>query len=251
MQKKRQINYEILSLLVKSVTQRDIARHLGINRKTVARRLEFFGKLAIEISHVENLKLPMAQKIEFDELETSEHTKMKMVSVILAVESRTRRILSLRAARMPTKGLLAKRAVKKYGKRQDERPQKRKECFEELQSLVGDGAYIKSDMNPFYESLVQKHFPKSLHIEYKGRTARNNGHGELKRGFDPLFSLNHTCAMNRSQLSRLVRKTWATTKRIERLSDHMNLYKMTHNLFWLPKLKLNEIKELMQNYQLI
>jgi hypothetical protein len=40
--------------------------------------------------------------------------------------------------------------------------------------------------------------------------ARRQGNGELKKiGFDPLFSFNHTAAMLRDSVSRLVRQTSA------------------------------------------
>ncbi|MEQ1722809.1 MAG: hypothetical protein ABL930_06505, partial [Pseudobdellovibrio sp.] len=55
--------------------------------------------------------------------------------------------------------------------------------------------------------------------------------GELKKiGFDPLFSLNHTCAMMRAKVSRLIRRTWNTTKKPERLSEHLALAVLHHNL---------------------
>lgn len=57
------------------------------------------------------------------------------------------------------------------------------------------------------------------------------GQGELKRiGKDPIFSLNHTFAMLRANINRLVRRTWCTTKRQDRLRLHIALYAVRHNL---------------------
>ena len=57
------------------------------------------------------------------------------------------------------------------------------------------------------------------------------GQGELKKVvYDPIFSLNHTCAMLRANINRLVRKTWCTTKKPERLAMHITLYALYHNL---------------------
>ncbi|MGZ3656152.1 MAG: hypothetical protein ACXWR1_04035, partial [Bdellovibrionota bacterium] len=54
--------------------------------------------------------------------------------------------------------------------------------------------------------------------------------GELKEGrYDPLFSINHTCAMFRANVNRLIRKTWCTTKSQERLRSHLILYANAHN----------------------
>lgn len=56
------------------------------------------------------------------------------------------------------------------------------------------------------------------------------GQGELKAGgFDPLFSLNHTCAMYRDNLTRMSRRTWCTTKGPDRLQSLVNLYVCAHN----------------------
>jgi len=56
------------------------------------------------------------------------------------------------------------------------------------------------------------------------------GQGELKRGgYDPLFSLNHTAAMIRANINRLFRRTWCTSKRIDRLEGHLLLYTDYHN----------------------
>jgi hypothetical protein len=56
------------------------------------------------------------------------------------------------------------------------------------------------------------------------------GQGELKvGGFDPIFSLNHTCAMLRANINRLFRKTWCTTKKMEMLEHHLAIYALYHN----------------------
>ena len=47
----------------------------------------------------------------------------------------------------------------------------------------------------------------------KGEKAAITGQGELKKKQrDPLFSINHTLAMLRANINRLVRRTWCTTK---------------------------------------
>ena len=47
--------------------------------------------------------------------------------------------------------------------------------------------------------------------------------------FDPLFSLNHSCAMLRANLNRLFRRTWCTSKTRQGLIDHLSLYVRFHN----------------------
>jgi len=89
---------------------------------------------------------------------------------------------------------------------------------------------IKSDANPHYPPTVKQFFPNCVHEIHLGQGGAITGQGELKKiRFDPLFSLNHTCAMNRSDINRLIRKTWSTTKRPDHLADHLALSADYHN----------------------
>lgn len=198
----------------------------------------FLGAMAQEKIPVLNQERPITETLEFDDLETSEHTKLKPLSVTLAVEAETRFIRGFKVSRMPAKGLLAALSRKKYGKRADHRPRGRKELFEEIKKYVHPRAKIKSDENPHYPRDVKKHFPDAEHIAYKGQRGSVVGQGELKKiRFDPLFSLNHTCAMLRANLNRLFRRTWCTTKKPERLALHIAMYVVFHNETLLKKEK--------------
>lgn len=213
------------------MSQRRLAITYRLNRKTIAKKLIFLGAESKKELKEENLKAEKASIIEFDDLETFEHTKFKPLSVTLAVEYRTRRILGFQVSQMPAKGLLAKRARKKYGPRADKRSEGRKKLFEEIKPLVKDEALIKSDENPHYPSDVKAYFPNAVHERHKGQRGSIVGQGELKKvHFDPLFSLNHTCAMLRANINRLFRKTWCTTKSPKRLEDHIAIYAAYHNL---------------------
>jgi hypothetical protein len=133
---------------------------------------------------------------------------------------------------MSAKGLLVEKSLKKYGKRKDERRTKREELFQELQTHIDEFAVIKSDDNPHYPSTLKKYFKNALHKSYKGRRGCVVGQGELKAGgFDPIFSLNHSFAMLRANINRLFRRTWNTTKKIERLDLHIAMYALYHNEF--------------------
>lgn len=228
-QKKRQKNREIFEQLASGTSQRRTARLKRVNRKTVARKLIFLGLAADEKLRFDNQTLRVSD-FQFDDLETLEHTKLKPVSVTLAVEHPTRRILGFRVASMPAKGLLAKRSLKKYGPRRDERTKMRRELFHELSSIVAQGALIRSDSNPYYPADVKTFFPGCHHVTTLGRRGATTGQGELKKiVFDPLFSLNHTCAMFRYGVSALIRKTWCTSKKRENLRHHLSIYAAYHN----------------------
>lgn len=229
-QRKRHYNSTIMGLLASGNTQRRTAILLGINRKTVARKLIFIGNLAIDVIKTDNRYYKKVHSFEFDDLETYEHTKCKPLSVTLAVETKTRRILGFSVSRMPAKGRLAVKALKKYGRRPDERSFGRKRLFSEIKNCIAPGALIKSDQNPHYVKDVRRYFPDSVHIAYKGRKPCDSGLGELKEGiFDPIFSLNHTFAKLRSDISRLIRETWTTTKKPDRLYLHIAIMAFFHN----------------------
>jgi hypothetical protein len=54
-------------------------------------------------------------------------------------------------------------------------------------------------------------------------------------GFDPLFSLHHTCAMSRDNTKRLSRRTWCTTKLVPRLQCLLAIYTVFLNEWLLEK----------------
>ena len=229
-QKKRQLNPLIFQLLASGLSQRRLALYLKTNRKTVVRKFLFLGIHAKDCLAISNHQQDPSQNIEFDDLETFEHSKMKPLSVIMAVESKTRRILGFRVARMPAKGLLAVRSRKKYGIRRDERRLARRELFQELRPWVEQRAVIKSDDNPHYKKDVKELFPQATHLSFLGIRGCVTGQGELKATkYDPLFTLNHTFAMFRANINRLFRRTWNTTKKPDRLSLHISIYALYHN----------------------
>jgi hypothetical protein len=167
------------------------------------------------------------QSVQFDEMESFERSKCLPLSIPLIVEKKTRKILGYRVCSMPAKGLLAAISVKKYGKRRDDRRKAVRSLFSEVAPCLAREVLVESDENPHYPGWI----PSGIHHKtYKGRRGCVVGQGELKKiGNDPLFDLNHTCAMFRANVNRLLRRTWCTTKRPDRLSDHLALYVIYHN----------------------
>jgi hypothetical protein len=220
----------VRKLLSAGVSQREAARILNLNRKTVVRKLLFWAEVAKQELNSKNISNPPGKEIEFDDLETFEHTKCKPLSVTLMVEYKTRRILGFEVSKMPAKGKLAAIARKKYPPRADERSIGREKLFKRMQVILDPNSIIRSDSNPHYPVDVKRFFPNATHQTVKGKRGAITGQGELKKiHFDPLFSLNHTCAMKRANINRLIRKTWCTTKRPDRLEAHLYLYAYSHN----------------------
>jgi len=216
------------------MSQRRLALHLGVNRKTIVRRFRFLAECARADHESWRRRSPLrlVDEIQFDDLETIEHTKLKPLSVALAVDAKTRNILSFKVSQMPAKGLLAKKSVKKYGRRVDHRARGWKALMEDLAPIMTPSVKIKSDQNPHYSKWVRRYFPHAHYTQIPGGRGSVTGQGELReKRFDPLFSLNHTCAMFRANINRLFRKTWCTTKNIEGIRNHLALYVWFHNRY--------------------
>jgi len=247
-QKKRRINAPLFDLLARGLTQQDAAEFLKINRKTVARRLVFFGKQARDqnqrlVDQYQREFEPITE-VQFDDLITIEHTKCKPVSLTVAVESESRIIINSTAAQIPASGHLAAISRKKYGKRADLSRKARDELFDELSQCLTAVQTVMSDQHKDYPPLVKRHFPHCEHRCYKGVKGAVSGQGELKKTrFDPLFSINHSLAMLRAKICRLFRRSWNTTKRIDRLMDHVAIYSLFHNRKIVKRKRRNRVKK--------
>ena len=231
-QKKRRFNEVLFKLLSSGVSMRRAALILKLHRTTVKRKLVFLANRSKK-RHKELLiklqKNPVLN-FQFDDLITIEHTKMKPLSISLAVDTDKRVILGAEVSRIPAFGLLAEKSRKKYGQRPNDHSIGLLKLFEKIQKVVHKNATIKSDEHKLYSKFVKKFFPKGEYLRFKGKRGSIAGQGELKKvKFDPLFVLNHTCAMLRANINRLVRKTWCTTKDPEMLQNHLHIYMDFHN----------------------
>lgn len=229
-QKIRGLHLPIAVEMSTGCSQRDCAFKLRVDRKTVVRRFVSLGSWAVEALRAQVFDIKKVDEIQFDDMEGFIHTKFKPVSITLAVSKTPNQILGLRVSSMPAKGILAKQALLKYGPRADERKKNRRDLLYSLKHILTKGAVVKSDQNPHYLPDVKEILIGHPHERFKGRRGCVIGQGEIKKGrFDPLFALNHTCAMFRAKVCRLVRRTWCTSKRIDRLEYHLAIYSMIHN----------------------
>ena len=228
---KRRLNIALKKLLASNISMRRAAIILGVSRTTIARKLIYLGSLCKKEHESFLLGYDKAlERIQFDELQTLEHTKCKPLSVAVAIEPNTRKILGFEVARMPATGHLARISRKKYGIRPDNRRKSLRRLFKQIAHTVSDQTTLISDEHPYYKPIINRLFPYSTYVQHKGNSATVSGQGELKRNArDPLFYINHTLAMLRANINRLIRRTWCTTKCPKRLRDHLNIYMSVHN----------------------
>jgi transposase-like protein len=236
-QKRRRINNPLLELFASGNSQRRCALLLGINRKTVERRLSFLANRCQR----KNDKFLCGLKgrihnLQIDDLVTKENSKLKPLSVSIAVDESRRIILAAEVSKIPAFGHLSKIAIKKYGERKDEHFEGLTRLFQKISPIVSTEVLVKSDEHQRYPGFISAYLPKAKHLQFKSERGCIAGQGELKKiGFDPLFVVNHTCAMLRANVNRLVRKTWCTTKDPLRLKEHLEIFIYYYNQVLLKK----------------
>lgn len=236
-QKKRRINAPLLKLLASNVSQRRAAILLQVNKRTIERRFPFLAEKCRNTNLRELQKLRCRVfNIQIDDLITKENSKLKPLSVSIAVDEDRRRILAAEVSQIPAFGHLSKIALKKYGLRKDEHFDGLTRLFKTIAPIVSPEVIVKSDEHNMYPGFVSAYLPLAKHVTFKSERSCVAGQGELKKvKFDPLFSINQTCAMLRANVNRLIRKTWCTTKSPKRLKDHLDLYIYFHNEVLLTK----------------
>lgn len=97
---------------------------MGINKVTVARK---FAWLAGQARQAHRAALASGQLnasyVQFDEMETIEHSKLKPLSIALVVRPKTGEIIGAKVATMNCHGHMAALSQKVYGWRLDRRGQ--------------------------------------------------------------------------------------------------------------------------------
>jgi len=162
-----------------------------------------------------------------DELETYEHNRrLKPVTVPVLVHKPSHCILHASVGTLPARKPLSPANQKKLekleqveGKRCSESREKVAECFDVLQGVCPTSGPVRvgTDQKRTYRTLLKQRFGDRLEHE--------TTHSSMPRTiWNPLFVVNHTFAMLRDGLSRLVRRTWAGSKEREKLEWHLWLY---------------------------
>ncbi len=234
-QQKRWFNQSCFLTLCSGVSQRRASYIFNVVPRTIARRVRKFGEICEKNLCKYRETRNKANDVEFDEMESFIHTKLKPVTIPIAVEKKTRKVLALSIGNIGAKGLLKQLSIQKYGKRPSERLSSLKNMTQSLKTCVSPTARFSSDKCPLYPKLIRDNFPQASHTTCKGARGAIVGLGELKKTvFDPIFTLNHTYAMFRDNLKTLSRRTWATAKRKDRLLLLLYIYAWFHNL-WLDR----------------
>ena len=193
----------------------------------MTRKLLYLAKLAKDV-HKYRIEQGMfkTNHIQFDEMETFEHTVHKPVSIAIAVCSHTGHIIDTSVATMKAHNRGAPASLGKYGYREDTRDAAREDVLLAIGKVKHKFSTIITDKNPHYLSDFSRLLPGDKLIQVKA-AGRNK---ELRRNLDDsLWQINHVCAKLRSDLARLTRRTWTTTKRTWMLQASLDLYMAYNN----------------------
>ena len=215
MQKRVDLNKILNLLFTGGVSIREAARISGCTFKTAYLKYIWLGERSKAEVLSRNLK---SSELYIDEQLTIEHTKLKPLSILLAVNE-NRHIVGVRVAKVKAFGHLADISLKKYGPRPNEVKEKMQDLLKQLAShLEGEVSVIKTDDKKDYRPAIKQHFPRAVHQVFKAdekkeKTREERYLNKNKHKRDPLFNVNHICAMLRDNLKRLTRRSWCTTKK--------------------------------------
>ena len=193
------VNDPLAKLLSSGVTQRRAARIMGINKVTVARK---FAWLAGRARHAHAAALTggriQTSYVQCDEMETFEHSKLKPLSITLALRAKTGEIIGAQAATMNCHGHMAALSQRVYGWRYDNRHIACRDVLTSIKAVAKPRITIATDGKSTYPSLIHGALPHAVHRSHVSRV-------KVRGARDPLFRLNHTCAKLRADISRLAR----------------------------------------------
>jgi len=169
--------------------------------------------------------------IQFDEMETFEHTRLKPLSIPLAVRARTGQIIGASVATMNCKGPLAAISRQKYGVRVDTRQSASQSVLELVEQCSKKDIRVVTDNKQEYGGLIKKCVPHAKHEKTHRQCKSAGDKSDRRNKNDKMFTLNASAAKIRHDLSRMARRVWVTTKKPEYLQAHLDLYIAYNNKY--------------------
>src|SRR5436190_269330 len=225
--KRPELTAPIFDAFVSKVTQRQTARTLASTRKTVRRRLLLLARHSREFQTAV-LERARSRKIiyggfQLDEQHTFERDRrLQPVTFPVLIHIESRFVLHVEAAALPARGGLRKsdlerklRLEAKCGVRRSGSREAVKRCFEALACVRNPEllTVMVTDKAPHYPTALAETMTRNIvHLRCSGKAPKTLA--------NPLWPINHTLAMLRDGLSRLVQRTWGATKERAWLAEH-------------------------------
>jgi transposase-like protein len=222
------LHLRVFEGLVSKTSLRQMARILEVRRPTVERR---FRRLGVQAKAFHQAMLRRANAgagingvFQLDEQETFEtDRRLRPVTFPVLIERSSYFVVHGQAAPMGCRGKLTARKREQRIKMEAEEGRRKSgskgavlSCFQALQEAheLGVGIDLQTDKKSSYNRLFKKAVGKQFasHQAVSGRAPRCYG--------STLFPINHTLAMMRDGISRLVRRSWCVSKLRSRLEQH-------------------------------
>jgi transposase-like protein len=225
---KPSLHLRVFEGLVSKTSLRQMARILEVRRPTIERRFRRLGKQAKDF-HLAMLRRANSGAgingvFQLDEQETFEiDRRLRPVTFPVLIERSTYFVVHGQAAPMGSRGRLTPKKQKQRIKLEAEEGRRKSgsrgavlSCFQALSNAheMGVGIDLQTDKKSSYNRLFKKAVGNQFasHQTVSGRAPRCYG--------SILFPINHTLAMMRDGISRLVRRSWCVSKLRSRLEQH-------------------------------
>lgn len=234
--KRPELTRPAFEAFVSKVTMRQCARTVKCSRKTVEHRLRLLGRHCRAV-HATVLARSAVRgglpgDFQLDELETFEGSRrLQPVTMPVLIELHKRFVVHVDVGTLPARGKLSPRDQERklelaatHGTRRNESSECVTACLSVLKSVLPPQKHfvISSDRKSSYPRILRDLFrPPYTHARHSSTSARTPN--------NPLFPINHTLGMLRDGVSRLVRRTWASSKLKVRLCDHAWIWSAYRN----------------------
>ena len=226
--RKPKLHFRLFDLFISKVTIRQMARITRVRRPTIERRLRCLGQTCKDF-HAQVLgqlkdRGGICGIYQMDELETYEQNRrLSPVTMPVLIERSSYFVIHGEAATMAARGGLSsvwekkkKRLEKSRGVRQSGSSNSVRNSLLRLMEIHSPnvGVQLQTDRKASYRSIFRA-------IAKNQFRCHSTTSSKAKRDKENLlFPINHTFAMMRDSISRLVRRTWAASKSRLRLDSH-------------------------------
>jgi len=232
---------------VSKVTQRQSARILRVDRKTIAHRLILLSNHCREFHNLQIKKAELNGGLpgiyQLDELETFEtDRRICPVTVPVLIERNSYFVIHAESADLPSRGKLSpffqgRKLIyeAEHGKRKSGSKRAVKNTLIKLNSFAYGSIDLQTDKKKTYRSIARDLFKKRMGYHMTAASTEPRIHGSL------LFPINQTLAMMRDGVSRLVRRSWGNAKKRQSIDRHLWIWMAWRN--YLRGITVTNVKE--------
>lgn len=195
-----------------------IARVLGVNVKTVVRYFKENAELSRKANKKRIGKDLVTAYMQFDQMETFEHTKRKPVGIQVSIRWKTGEIITAKVGYIPIRALtVSQKYTQKWNRQARNSTHLLRMLETSRKALNKKGCLISCDQERKQNKAIQELYKDSYITLQQTEKHKNK---KIDRVFRRM----------RQDISRLGRRTLSTTKDIKQLQNHLDLYTDYNNM---------------------